>query len=217
MQEEGDLCFLCSGSVVSGTFRGSRLDLYPEVIIYILFTGGYNMMSAKTCKASKVIKTGRVFPQDTNNHNTLFGGKLMADIDDVASISATRHCRQECVTASMDSVDFLYPIRQTDSVCLESHVTWTGTSSMEVFVKVIAEDLLTGNRKVAATSFLTFVALDEKGKPAPVPQVTPETEEEIYLHKTAYNRFAVRKEGRKQSKELAKILSELKPWEHGER
>lgn len=137
----------------------------------------------------------------------------MRDIDDVASISASRHCRTECVTASTDSVDFLHPIRQTDSVCLESHVTWTGTSSMEVFVKVIAEDLLTGNRRVAATSFLTFVALNKNGKPAPVPKVKPETEEEIYLHDTAPARSAVRKEGRKQSKQLAKILSDLKPWE----
>ncbi|MCE7792673.1 acyl-CoA thioesterase [Salipaludibacillus sp. CUR1] len=170
-------------------------------------------MKAKPCKDSRVIKTGRVFPQDTNNHNTLFGGKLMRDIDDVASISAARHCRRECVTASTDSVDFLHPIRQTDSVCLESHVTWTGKSSMEVFVKVIAEDLLTADRRVAATSFLTFVALDEEGKPAGVPDVIPETEEEKYLHDTAPERSRVRKEGRKESKKLAQILSELKPWD----
>ncbi|SES40342.1 acyl-CoA thioesterase [Salipaludibacillus aurantiacus] len=170
-------------------------------------------MKAKPCKDSRVIKTGRVFPQDTNNHDTLFGGKLMRDIDDVASISAARHCRRECVTASTDSVDFLHPIRQTDSVCLESHVTWTGKSSMEVFVKVIAEDLLTADRRVAATSFLTFVALDEEGKPAGVPDVIPETEEEKYLHDTAPERARVRKEGRKESKKLAQILSELKPWD----
>ncbi|PYZ91679.1 acyl-CoA thioesterase [Salipaludibacillus keqinensis] len=171
-------------------------------------------MKEKPCKHSKVIKTGRVFPQDTNNHNTLFGGKLMRDIDDVASISAARHCRTECVTASTDSVDFLHAIRQTDSVCLESHVTWTGTSSMEVFVKVIAEDLLTADRRVAATSFLTFVALDENGKPTNVPKAIPESEEEIYLNETAPERSKVRKEGRKQSKKLAKILTELKPWEN---
>ncbi|WP_416147959.1 acyl-CoA thioesterase [Salipaludibacillus sp. HK11] len=171
-------------------------------------------MIDKPCKHSKVIKTGRVFPQDTNNHNTLFGGKLMRDIDDVASISASRHCRAECVTASIDSVDFLHPIRQTDSVCLESHVTWTGTSSMEIFVKVIAENLLTGDRRLAATSFLTFVALDEDGNPCHVPKVIPESDEEIFLHDTAPQRSKVRKEGRNQSKKFAKILSELKPWEN---
>ncbi|QKS72926.1 acyl-CoA thioesterase [Paenalkalicoccus suaedae] len=171
-------------------------------------------MEAKTCRESKVIKTGRVFPQDTNNHNTLFGGKLMRDIDDVASISAARHCRTECVTASTDSVDFLHPISQTDSVCLESHVSSTGKSSMEVFVKVIAEDLRTGKRRLAATSFLTFVALDDDGRPAPVPKVIPETEEEVYLYESAEARVAVRKERRLQSKQLASKVSDLKPWDN---
>ncbi len=191
---------------MNGWYTVKNLLIYPS--------GGSTTMLEKLCKDSKVIKTGRVFPQDTNNHNTLFGGKLMRDIDDVASISAARHCRTECVTASTDSVDFLHPIRQTDSVCLESHVTWTGTSSMEVFVKVIAEDLLTADRRVAATSFLTFVALDETGRPTNVPKAIPESEEEVYLHDTAPERFKVRKEGRKQSKKLAKILSDLKPWEN---
>jgi acyl-CoA hydrolase len=179
----------------------------------LILNGGNYSMKEKACRDSKVIKTGRVFPQDTNNHNTLFGGKLMRDIDDVASISAARHSRTECVTASTDSVDFLSPIRPTDSVCLESHVTWTGTSSMEVFVKVVAEDLLTGKRTLAATSFLTFVALNNKGTPAEVPKVVPQTKEEIYLHETAPARIQRRKERRKQSKELATILSELKPWD----
>lgn len=85
-------------------------------------------MEAKYCKESRVIRTSRVFPNDVNNHNTLFGGRLMSDLDQVASISAARHSRRECVTASTDSVDFLHPVRPTDSVCFESYVTWTGTS-----------------------------------------------------------------------------------------
>lgn len=171
-------------------------------------------MEAKPCSQSRVVKTGRVFPQDTNNHNTLFGGKLMRDIDDVASISASRHCRTECVTASTDSVDFLHPIRQTDAVCLESHVTSTGTSSMEVFVKVMAEDLLTGERRLAATSFITFVALDDEGNAAPVPPVFPETDEEKYLSGKAAARVAVRKERRRNSKQFAEILSDLNPQDN---
>ena len=63
-------------------------------------------MEAKYCKESRVIRTSRVFPNDVNNHNTLFGGRLMSDLDQVASISAARHSRSECVTASTDSVDF---------------------------------------------------------------------------------------------------------------
>lgn len=76
---------------------------------------------------------------------------------------------------------------------MESYVTWVGTSSMEVFVKVIKENLMSGERRLAATSFLTFVSLDENGKPKRVPQVMPETEEEIMLHQTAKQRAEERK------------------------
>ena len=164
-------------------------------------------MKAKYCKESRVIRTSRVFPNDVNNHNTLFGGRLMSDLDQVASISAARHSRRECVTASTDSVDFLYPVRPTDAVCFESYVTWTGTSSMEVFVKIIAEDLKSGERKIAATALLTFVALNQHKRPTPVPKVIPETEEEKKLHETAIERTRIRKERKQKSKELAAFLT----------
>jgi acyl-CoA hydrolase len=170
-------------------------------------------MDAKTCNESRVVRTGRIFPNDVNNHNTLFGGRLMSDMDMIASISAVRHARKEVVTASTDSVDFLSPITQQDSVCIESFVTWTGTSSMEVFVKVIAENLITGNRKIAATAFLTFVALDEDGKPTKVPEIIPETKEEKKLFETGKDRAEKRKEHRKSSKELASYFTTEKPWE----
>lgn len=166
----------------------------------------------KTCKESRTIKTSHVFPNDTNNHQTLFGGTLMHWIDDVASISAMRHCRSDCVTASTDSVDFLNPITPDDSVCLTSYVTWTGRSSMEVFVKVIAENLMTGDRKIAATSFLTFVALDKNANPIEVADVVPEEEEEIFLHKTAEDRAKKRKERRIKSKEIAERVKLEKFW-----
>jgi acyl-CoA hydrolase len=170
-------------------------------------------MDAKTCNESRVVRTGRIFPNDVNNHNTLFGGKLMSDMDMIASISAVRHARKEVVTASTDSVDFLSPITQQDSICIESFVTYTGTSSMEVFVKVIAENLITGNRKIAATAFLTFVALDENGRPTKVPGIVPETEEEKKLFETGKDRAEKRKEHRKNSKELASYFTTEKPWE----
>ncbi|MEH6992999.1 acyl-CoA thioesterase [Neobacillus drentensis] len=170
-------------------------------------------MNPKTCNESRVVRTGRIFPNDVNNHNTLFGGRLMSDMDMIASISAVRHARKEVVTASTDSVDFLSPITQQDSVCIESFVTWTGTSSMEVFVKVIAENLMTGNRKIAATAFLTFVALDEDGKPTKVPEIIPETKEEKKLFETGKDRAEKRKEHRKNSKELASYFTTERPWE----
>ncbi|MDQ0059847.1 acyl-CoA thioesterase [Paenibacillus harenae] len=170
-------------------------------------------MEQRFSRESKCFKTARVFPTDVNNHNTLFGGKLMAYIDDIASIAATKHCRRSVVTASTDSVDFLHPIRPSDSVCLEAFVTWTGRSSVEVFVKVIKEDLLSGDRIVAATSFLTFVALNADRKPVPVPGVMPETEEETKLYETAPQRADMRKMRREESKKLAGFLTVKHPWD----
>jgi acyl-CoA hydrolase len=170
-------------------------------------------MEAKTCNESRVVRTSRIFPNDVNNHNTLFGGKLISDIDMIASISAVRHSRAECVTASIDSVDFLSPITPKDSVCIETFVSYTGNSSMEIFVKVIAENLMSGDRKIAATAFLTFVALDENGKPTKVPGIIPETAEEKKLFETGKDRAEKRKEHRKSSKELAGVFTTKKPWE----
>jgi acyl-CoA hydrolase len=170
-------------------------------------------LDMKHVKETRCFKISRVFPTDVNNHETLFGGKLMSDIDDIASISASKLCRVTAVTASTDSVDFLYPIRPTDSVSLESFVTWTGKSSMEVFVKVIREDLRSGERKIAATSFLTFVALNEENQKIPVPRIYPETEEEIKLFETAEYRTQLRKHRREESKKFADYLLTKYPWE----
>ncbi|WP_241383932.1 acyl-CoA thioesterase [Rhodococcus sp. CH91] len=169
-------------------------------------------MQAKPCRESRVIKTSRVFPNDVNDHNTLFGGKLMSDIDMTASISATRHSRASVVTASTDSVDFLEPVRPSDSVCLESFVTWTGHSSMEVFVKVTAEDLRSGDRRIAATAFLTFVAIDDGGRPTQIPPVLPESAEERALNESGEERAQHRRAHRRQSQEMAKYLTTSRPW-----
>ncbi|UOQ49892.1 acyl-CoA thioesterase [Gracilibacillus caseinilyticus] len=170
-------------------------------------------MKESYIRETLAVKVSHVFPPDTNNHGTLFGGKLMSYIDDIASISAMRHSRSPVVTASTDSVDFLAPIGTEESVCIESFVTWTGTSSMEIFVKVLAENLITGERTIAATAFLTFVAIDDNGKPVPVPKVIPQTEEEKYLHETARSRVEERKKRKKASKELAGFIHKGKPWE----
>jgi acyl-CoA hydrolase len=144
-----------------------------------------------------------VLPGDSNALGTMFGGMVMNYIDDIASISAFRHARQQVVTASTDSVDFLHPMSVGHMICLESFVTWTHKTSMEVYVSVISEDLKTGERRACATSFLTFVAIDENGKTQPVPQVLPETEFETDLHQSAPDRFERRLERKRQSKSLA--------------
>jgi len=163
-------------------------------------------VGAKPTSESYTVKASIVLPPDTNHHGTIFGGKLMAYIDDVATIAATRHARHPVVTASTDSVDFLHPVKKGDAVCLSAFVTWTHRTSMEVFVRVITEDLLTGERKVCATSFLTFVALDADGKPMHVPGVVPQTPEEKLLFDTAWERKEARKIRREESKRFAEYL-----------
>lgn len=171
-------------------------------------------MKAKTVKETRVVQTDQVLINDLNNYHTLFGGVLMKKMDACATLSARRHSRiKECVTASTDSVNFLEPIRQSDSVCIESYVSYTGKRSMEIFCKVIAEDLETGNRRLAATAFLTFVPLDENKRPIEVPAIIPESEEEKYLFETGKERERIRKLKREQNKELVAKLSLGKPWD----
>ena len=167
-------------------------------------------MEKIACSESRTIQTDLVLPNDTNTHHTLFGGTLMSRIDRVAGIAAMKHCRTASVTASMDSVDFLNPITLSDAVTLEAFVSWTGKSSMEVFVNVTAENVLTGERRTAATSFLTFVAIDENGNPVNVPSVYPETEEERYLYETGEERAQNRKLRRAQSKEFSQKFGRKK-------
>ncbi|MFD2922253.1 acyl-CoA thioesterase [Halobacillus naozhouensis] len=167
-------------------------------------------------KESLIVNTDQVMINDLNNYNTLFGGVLMKKLDNNATLSARRHARvKECVTASTDSIDFLHPIHQTDSVCVESFVSYTGSKSMEIFCKVIAEDMISGERRMAATAFLTFVALDENKHPIKVPDLVPETEEERFLYESGKERAETRRIRRKHSQELTEIIGLEKPWEKG--
>jgi acyl-CoA hydrolase len=169
-------------------------------------------MEGKRVKESLAIKSAIISPPDTNNIGTIFGGKVMSYIDDIAGLSAMRHSRMVVVTASTDSVDFLRPLKVGQAIHLESFVTWTNNTSMEVFIKVIGEDLKTGERFVGATAFLTFVALDNEGKPHPVPPVIPESEHEKKLFDTAPERSRLRKERRHLSKAFAEKFGLLTPW-----
>jgi acyl-CoA hydrolase len=170
-------------------------------------------MQAKPVKESRAVKSALILPPDTNNMGTIFGGRTMAYIDEIAGLSAMRHARMTVVTASTDSVDFIHPIKSDQSICLESFVTWTRNTSMEVFVKVVGEDLKNGERTVCTTAFLTFVALDEKGKPHPVPKVIPETEVEKMLNKSAPERARLRADRRQEAQRLAREFGVSKSWE----
>ena len=120
---------------------------------------------------TEVEMTQIVLPSHTNNHGTAFGGQIAAWVDICASVSAQRLCRKPVVTASMDALHFIHPVQQNMVVILKSRVNCVWNSSMEIGVKVIAEDPLTGAQMHCCTAYLTFVALDAQGKPLSVPEL----------------------------------------------
>jgi acyl-CoA hydrolase len=117
---------------------------------------------------------------DTNLLGTVHGGVVMKLVDDVAGVVASRHSGGAAVTASMDEMDFVSPVRVGDLVHAEAQVNWSGTSSMEVGVRVLAEPWNEAGVEPVrvATAYLVFVAVDEAGRPRPVPPVLPETEQD---------------------------------------
>ncbi|QKY69355.1 acyl-CoA thioesterase [Lentibacillus sp. CBA3610] len=142
---------------------------------------------------SKMAQTRLVLPPDTNHLDTIFGGKVLAYIDEIAALTAMKHSNSVVVTASIDSVDFLSSAKVGDALTLEASITRTGRTSMEVYVKVYADDLLRGRKVMTTESFLTMVAVDTEGNPKSVPFIIPETEEEKRLYNTAPSRKALRR------------------------
>jgi len=117
-------------------------------------------------------------PTDANGLGNVLGGKVMHLVDLAAAMAAMRHARRPCVTASVDSMQFVHPVRIGELVMLRSSVNRVFRTSMEVGVCVMTENLLTGERRHTCSAYLTFVALGEDGKAEPVPPVIPETEDE---------------------------------------
>lgn len=150
-------------------------------------------------RESAVEVTHLVLPSDANALGTIFGGKLMAWVDLAASIAASRHSRRVCVTASMDQLDFHHPIRVGHIVILRATVNYVGRTSMEVGVRVDSEDPLTGEHTYAATAYMTFVAVDEAGKPVAVPALLPESDEERRRYQEADQRRSDRLSQKKRS------------------
>ena len=131
-------------------------------------------------------------PNDTNALGTLLGGKVMHLVDLAGALAAMRHARAVVVTASIDNMTFLHPVRVGQLVILRSSVNRVFRTSMEVGVKVFVEDLLTGETSHTSSAYLTFVAIDEHGKSVPAPPVIPETEEEKRRYDDAARRRAER-------------------------
>ncbi len=119
-----------------------------------------------------------VMPGQANALGTVFGGQVMAWIDVCAAVSAQRFARSNVVTAAMDELIFRAPIKHGQVVVLQAMVNWAGRTSMEVGVRVESEDPLTGARQHTSTCYLTFVSVGANGAPIPVPELSPETDED---------------------------------------
>ncbi|TAD98994.1 MAG: acyl-CoA thioesterase [Bacteroidetes bacterium] len=146
----------------------------------------------KTAKESFVTMTEMVLPNDTNPLHNLMGGRMLHLIDIVSAISAQRHSNRIVVTASVDNVSFSHAIKLGNVVTLQAKVTRSFNSSMEVYVEVFAEDIPAGIRTETNKAFFTFVAVDQAGKPIPVPEVVPESEQEKELYASALRRRQLR-------------------------
>src|ERR1700761_3038693 len=132
---------------------------------------------ARTVADSQSERSEIVFPNDTNALGNLFGGRLMQFIDLVGAVAACRHCHAVTVTASMDHLDFVSPVKVGELLILKASVNRAFKTSMEVGVKAMVEDLLgSGRMRHVASAYLTYVAVDMMGKKLDVPPVLPETE-----------------------------------------
>lgn len=145
-------------------------------------------MQAKTPSQSKTVMTDLVLPSETNPLNNLFGGELLARMDRAASIAARRHSRRIVVTASVNHVAFNRAVPLGSVVTVEAKVSRSFKSSMEVFLDVWVEDRESGERAKANEAIYTFVAVDETGRPIKVPELKPETEQEIERFEAALRR-----------------------------
>ena len=145
-----------------------------------------------------MITTELVLPNHTNQLGKLLGGQLMHWIDICAALSAAKHSNHICVTASVDRIDFHHPINLGDAVTLYASVNRTFNTSMEVGVKVFAESFLKGTRIHTNSAYLTFVSVDQNGRPVKANEIIPDTEDEKRRFEGALNRRENRLQSRKK-------------------
>lgn len=136
------------------------------------------MNEVKTPSDSIVQTSELVLPGMTNLLGNLLGGQIMHWMDVAAALSCMKHCNSQVATIAVDSLEFKHPVRLGEMVKLTSKIIWVGNTSMRVRVKAEVENLKSGANVIANIALFTFVALDESGKPVPVPKLTLETSEE---------------------------------------
>jgi acyl-CoA hydrolase len=159
-----------------------------------------NGLTPKAVRESKSEYSELALPNDANGLGNVLGGKVMHLVDLAAALAALRHARRPVVTASVDHMNFLHPIKIGQLILLKSSVNRVFRSSMEIGVKVWVEDLQTGAVSHTSSAYLTFVALDATGQTVPIPPVIPETEEEKRRYEEAARRREYRLEMRRKSK-----------------
>lgn len=147
----------------------------------------------KKVSDSKVVMHELVLPNDTNNLGNVLGGRVMHLMDICAAMSAYKHARSHVVTASVDNLNFLAPAKKGFILILKSSVNFASKTSMEVGVKIESENPFTGEIRHTASAYLTFVALDEYGKPKEVASVSAKTEDEKRRYKEGEKRTQMRK------------------------
>jgi acyl-CoA hydrolase len=162
------------------------------------------MRLVKTVRESRHETSELMMPEHANNMGHVFGGVILSMMDKTAAIAAFRHSRAPVVTASIDRVDFREPIHPGDLIVMQASVNYAGRTSMEVGVRVEAEDLLTGRRRHTNSCYLTFVAVDRNGRPIEVPEVKPESEDEIRRFAAAQQRRRRRLEERQEEETRVK-------------
>jgi len=167
-------------------------------------------MKGKPVRDSRVTMAVVMNPEDANPAGNVHGGVVMKYVDTAAGVAAIRHARKIAVTASIDQLDFHNPVFIGNLLTLKASVNMVGKTSLEVGVRVEAENPLTGEVRHTASAYLTFVAIDEQGKPSPVPPLICETEEEKRRNAEAL----VRRESRLAGKERRKAFKVDPPRHH---
>lgn len=135
-------------------------------------------MQPRSVGESQVTLSQLMQPEHANNLGNVHGGVVMKLIDEAGALCSARHARRPTVTVAVDSLTFLEPVHLGDLVTFHARLTYVGRTSMEVEVCVEAEEITTGRRRVTNRAFAVYVALDERGRPAPVPPLRLETDEE---------------------------------------
>lgn len=135
-------------------------------------------INARTPESSESLASELMMPHQVNNHGHVFGGVILSMVDRIAGVTSMRHAGIPCVTVSLDKVDFKEPIFTGEVVTCKARVNFVGRTSMEIGVRVEAENLFTGERRHTNSCYLTFVAIDASHRPVPVPALKLDTEED---------------------------------------